>query len=485
MAPLDGARWALRACLRMGARAGTRFTLCTLLAMAAAQTGSPAAASTPGAALSPFGTLLALFDSAYAPSATLKAEAAALAGMARDASLAQLPSFSATERLAWHDYGALGISLELAAELPIYRSLAAPTAAMQAHREATQASRAAAAAAAARAQFVLTVLALALTQELENEATAATARFAAEVWQPPTNLADALHVAPSERELLALYRSVVNLAEFAAGNAAELRRELTRTLGTSVTDLPLPKFAAAIAALDMAPPTLDSCLATGPEASAARQRFEQRLLGLTLERTTELEVNLFGQVGYQGGFGAGATGVAPSVAGLQAQLGVAVRLAMPDGWPVSGEVGATAHLGGAEQTLSLSWPPVRRNAHSLGHAAALEDASGVLAAELAQLTSEASAQLRAYADATAAVENAEAQLLWLAFDVHPDALDLDSARTLASRTFDNPVLELHAVSYRADVAFAQLTLATQLADLQVLCGVGALGTVRAGEVALP
>lgn len=484
MAPLEGARPALRACLRGGLHVGVWFTLCTLPALATAQTdaraGAPARAAAP-AAPNPFGRWLALFDSAYAPSAALNAEADALAGMAHAALLAGLPSVSLTERLAWHDYGALGLSLEFGAEVPIYRSLAAPTTAMQAHREAALASRANAAVTAARAQFVLTALSLALTQELEHEATAATTRFAAEVWRPPTAMADALHVAPQDRELLALYRSVASLAEFASGNAVELRRELARTLGTAAADLPLPSFAATIEALDEAPPTLDACLANAPEASAARLRFDQRLLGLALDRTTELEVNLFGNVGYQGGFGAYRAGPA----GTQAQLGVALRVAVPDGWPVSGEFSATAHLGGAEQALALSWPPVSRGVMPRGHAAALEEANAALASELAQLTAEAAAQLRAYADAAANVENAETQLLWLALDVHPDAIDLDSARALAAQPFDDPVLELHAVSYRADLAFAQLSLVTQLADLQVLCGVGEFGAWRADHVTLP
>lgn len=436
----------------------------------------------PVAAANPLAELLTRFDAAYEPPDHLVAEAADLAAVGAAQAGALAPGVAFDERLAWSGYGALELSLGLDADIPLYSARAAPRAELQRHRQEALEQRAAAVRATARAQFASDVVSLALASELATAAGAALRRFRSEVWSPPDDLEAAARLPPRERELLSLHADVAALEAFALDHARQLRGSVNRALVD--TDPPLiPTFAEVFVAFDRTAPSLEACLATAPEAQAARMRHRQRLLAFEADAAVDLEVGLFAHVGYQVAWPA--PGAPPAAGGgrggqTAARLGVTANLALPDGWPLSGAAGVTTDLAGAEQTLRLTWPPVRRVRGPLDIAGVTAEADAALAAQLEQVVSEVSRLLRTHRDALAALRDAELRLLWLAADTDPESFATDHGTPweLAERPFEDPVRELHAVMLRADVAFARLTLLTNLFDLQVACGSGELGDRR-------
>lgn len=421
----------------------------------------------------------------YQPPPQLASEAAALAAAGAADELAGLPRLSLTERLTAAAYQNLSLAIDLDLDVPIYRSLAAPRAAVQAARERDLAASSALAAAEAHAHLLVSALALALTTELERAANAALTRFRAEVWDPPATTAGALEVKPSDRELLGLYRSVERLEQFAAAQAAEYARRLERGLAVPVERLPLPSFDDAYRALDRAPPEPGACLLTSPQAAAALRRHEQRLLTGTLERTPDFDVTLSANLAYQA-----TSGHATAAGGVSGGLVLTARLQVPDGWPLAGAATASASLDGAQQRLSLTWPRPPRL--GLDDPSAVEaEAARVLADDLERLADHVAGLLRERREAAATLEDAELRLRWLALDARQaadprsatdpqSATDPRSAAALARGRFPDPVAELRAVALGADLAFARLALVSNTVALEVVCG-GAFGLERSGS----
>jgi len=420
-------------------------------------------------------TLLAAAQANYSEPRHLQLEATGLASAALIQEHAALPRLGFEQSLRWRGYEAFDLHLALDASVPLFRSRTASITELQAERYEDHAARATADKAAARAEFLADALALALVLRLEADSSRALQRFQLEVWSPPTDPDQLFALAPPERELLELFQSVQGLAVFSRQHVSELTKRLGVATGTVVNHEAWPAFDEILAAIDLEPPTQESCVETSPDARAAISRHRQRLLDLAVDRTLDVQVNLVGSLGYDDTLGLTA---APDDHSTRAQLGLEARIYLPDSWPVTADVGGRIGLDGAEQSLRVDWPP---NPAGPSPAAAAAQTDLDLADELEYLDGQVTALLQALDDALAGANEAEARLLWLARDHHPDGSSLPSARTAAMAQFPDPVIDLYAVSHRADLAFAQLALARTALDLQVLCGAGDHGVRAGGE----
>ena len=150
---------------------------------------------------------------------------------------------------------------------------------------------------------------------------------------------------------------------------------------------------------------------------------------------------------------------------------------LPDGWPVSGSVAASASVAGAEQSVRLTWPPTDARTYRDGPEAAAHEAERLFAEELDYLASSAAALLRSLATAKAEAQAQELYLLWLMLDGLPGATP-ENARALARSELADPATNLQAATYRADWVFALLNTAAVHVDLQVLCGMAPLGVAQ-------
>jgi len=438
-----------------------RRSLVALGALGVLGLASIAAAQAPSTDLE---TLVAAAQANYSPPRHLQLEASDLASAALIQAHAALPRVGVEQSLRWRGYEAFDLHLALDASVPLFRARAAPIAELQAERERDHAARAAADNAAARAEFLADALALALVLRLEADSGRALQRFRLEVWTPPTDPDHLFALPPPERELLELFRSVEGLSDFSRQHVSELTKRLAQATGGPVNHETWPTFDQILAAIDLEPPTRESCVEAAPDARAATSRHRQRLLDIAVDRTLDVQVNLVGSLGYDDTLGLGAP---PGANSTRAQLGLEARIYLPDGWPVTADVSARMGLDGAEQSLRVDWPPTPSGPDA---AAAAARADLDLADELEYLEGQVTASLRARDDALASVHEAETRLLWLARDHHAAGSSLASARAAAWAQFPDPVIDLYAVSHRADLAFAQLALARTALDLQVLCG---------------
>jgi len=411
-------------------------------------------------------TLLAAAQAHYSPPRHLQLEASDLASAALIQAHAALPRVGFEQSLRWRGYEAFDLHLGLEASVPLFRARTAPIAELQAERERDHAARAAADKAAAHAEFLADALALALVLRLEADSGSALERFRLEVWSPPTSADQLFALAPPDRELLELFHSVQGLYAFSRQHVSELKERLSQATGGPVDRETWPGFDELLAAIDLEPPPRQSCVEASPDARAAISRHRQRLLDLAVDRTLDVQVNLVGSVAYDDTLGLAAPAGSNST---RAQLGLEARIYLPDDWPVVADVGARMGLDGADQSLRVEWPPAPSGPNA---DAATARADLDLADALEYLEGQVAASLRAHDEALAGVNEAEARLLWLARDHHPDGSSLASARAAAWARFPDPVVDLYAVSHRADVAFAQLALARTALDLQVLCGTG-------------
>jgi hypothetical protein len=425
-----------------------------------------AAAAAQGAVLEP---LLAAYEARYSPSAFLTQQANDLANAALANELAQLPELSVTESVAWRDFSSVEMNVGVSASVPLYRLRMEPEAALLAERRSAFTAFTKATAAAARAGFVRDVLSLALVTDLGAAATATLTEFE-RYWRPPATHADAFLLHPTERELLVVHQTVAGLARFAAVNATELWRRLERTHGVPATALSLPTFAELKSAIVTAPPSLAACLASGPEALAAASLHRQRALERALTSTAGVEVGLFARADYRDRFPSASGGGAVS-----ASIGLEARIPLPGHWPASGELTGRVSPTGAEQAFRLTWPTAATATGSPGSTADERLDDRELADSLEYLTATVTALLRSYESAATGVAAAELTLLWLVRDHLPGIAGLEEARA-AARAVEDPVLAMHVVNARAELAFAEAELAGLALDLQVACGTGRLGS---------
>lgn len=442
-------------------RAGRTTRAALLLALLA----PGAAAAAQGSVLEP---LLAAYEAHYSPPAFLTQQANELATSALAHELARLPELSVAESVTWRDFSSVEVSLGMSASIPLYRLRTEPEAALLAEQRSAFTAFTTATATAARAEFIRDVLSLALVTDLSAAATATLTEFE-RYWRPPTSHADALVLRPGERELLVVHQEVAGLARFAAANATELWRRLERIHGVPATALSLPTFDELKSAILTDPPSLPVCLASGPEALAAVSLHRQRALERALASTAGVEIGLFARADYRGRFpSASDAGAATAAIGLEA------RIPLPGHWPASGELTGRVSPTGAEQAFRLTWPTAATTG-SLGSTDDERFDDLELADSLEYLTATVTALLRSYESAASGVDAAELTLLWLVRDHMPDAVGLEAARA-AARAVEDPVLAMHVVNARAELAFAEAELAGLALDLQVACGTGRLGS---------
>lgn len=420
-------------------------SLLALLALSQAQAGE----------VVNFGDLLAAFDAAYEPPAELKDAAFQVAVLGRHAQLDSLPSLTLSERVTWADYDRLLLDVDLSVQLPLFRSKAAPLAALQTQRLLLLAAETALVKVEARNQFITDLLALALLRGMEADAAAALEQLRIAGWSPPTALSEALALPPHQRDLLAAYWRVAGLLSFASSQLPIVEHRVATALKAEHAPQRLPAFAEFLAAATPAAPDQRQCTASWPLEQQARLTHQQQLSEAQVRNTVDLRLDLNAGTAYRNG-------------GLSATLGIEARLPLPTASPVSGQLGLAAHQGGVDQTLRLSWPAQPASSRHVAD----KELLATLEQELRSIQLNLDAARRATTAAASEVEATELQLLWAAIDLGgmPTDIDLADAKELASAASAEPFAELHLLPLRADLAFARLTLTERLLELQLLCG---------------
>ena len=435
------------------------FCAATLLLVGTAAAGS-SATSTAGAPASVH-ELLELFETTYRPGADLLDAAWQVAELGRQQELERYPRLSFTERATWRSGQRITLDLDLTATLTLYRSNAELLERLQEQRvrmldlEGTLARK------EARSRFQGQLLELSLYRSLAKELAGALAVTAAQIPRP-ADMEAALALHPGERDPLLLRRNVESLHEQVVERAQELEEDIQRTLRmeTPLPDLPpmedlLPLFVEAH-------PEPEICLAESPLLRQAElhhgvQRSERRA-----QEALDFRVELQGSSFYRGGE-------------LLGSVGLELRLPLPTGSPVAGQVSLAADPGTVEQTLRLSWPP---SSPTMRPVDAHERAES-LSTERTSLESELLNLFRSLDAARKAVESAELQLLWLVKDIHggaawgvtePPTNDLTELRDLSRRPVAEPLGELQRVRYLSELLFAKLAYAEQALTVELVCG---------------
>ncbi len=421
----------------------------------------PLCAAAGGQAAMTLAELEAAFAASYVPGSALQAVTEQLAALDTQLDYDSFPSFTLRERLEWRRSSGLSLDLDLSAVMPLYRSLDAPNRALQSQRWATLTLEQAVAAAEARTEFVRTVLLLAAFSELEAEAGAALGRIAETGWRQPADVSAAFAAAPDEREMIGLVRNVAGLHAYARTNSRLLAEQVARDLAVgaggdpvATATLLLPPLATLLAELGTPDMDAAACLAASPFAELARARHEEQLIDWHVRGAPDLRVELHAGGAYRHGAFSGT-------------VRLEARLPLPPTLPVTGQLSAGLTPTGADQALSVTWPPRLDPFHLAGdvpHAAAEK-----LEAELTHLERDIDGLSRALANAADDIGTAQLKLLWFVRDVLGLA-DLEEARAAAHRPAADPVVELQLVGLRADLTFARLAHAEAALDLALLCG---------------
>lgn len=400
--------------------------------------------------------LLAAFALVYEPHPELKDAAFQVAALGRHAELESLPSLSLTERVSWVDYDRLQLDVDLSLQLPLLRTKGAPLAQLQAQRQLLLNAETALSQAEARHRFTMDLLTLALLRSATHDTDMALKRLQDTPWSPPTEVTAALALPAQQREVLAAYWRVASLNSFAGGQLPLFEQRVATALGQVNAPPHLPSFDDLVSHATARGAGQPSCARPSPQEHQAHLRHRQQQLEARAQGALDLRVDLNGGVAYRNG-------------DLSATIGLEARLPLPAAAPVAGQVGVAAHQGGAEQTLRLSWPAPPPSIRPVE----ATELQAQLAEELTVIKLNLQAARHAATAAASEVDATELQLLWAALDLRgwQQGDDLVTARALAYARSTDPLVELHLLPLRVDVAFARLNLAERLLELELLCGV--------------
>lgn len=408
--------------------------------------------------------LLARFEAAYQPSADVLDAAWHVAALGRQLELEALPRLTFTERTTWDAYERLALDLDLSAFLTLYRSNGALLERLQGARVRMLGLEEALAWNDASHRFRSDLLALSSFRFIKEQLAAALARVNQAYGDGPADISQALRLYPEERDFLALKRALEELRVQVAHRIADLEAALQAALRTDDALPALPPPEALMPLLVSGDFHVARCLATSPILMQADLHNAVQGLESASQNALDFRVELHGSALYRSG-------------DLLATVGLELRLPLPSGAPLSGQVSLSADPVRAEQTLRLSWPPnepQHRPTPETEHA----DRN---AAERAALEAEIVHLFRSVEAARASAEGAELQLLWLITDIYPaetrsgeasEAEVLVTARGLSRVPAPDLYADLQRVRYLTEFAFARQAHGEQLLALEVVCGPG-------------
>lgn len=495
-----------------------RTIVCGLILLAAPWLGSASASSRPEAGsvtLEPsnaLSALLAAFEASYQPpeheSAAWRVARATLERSENGLS----PRLALAQELEWDEFDALSLALGLDLEVPLLSPKARAEQELAEVDLAVQLQAGRASRAQAKASFIVDLAGLATIDWAEQLVSAARLRIDGLGWGG--SLPHTGYVPPAERELLKAAQRLHDTAQWLAQESRTLRLRLTRSIGRPADELVRPQLsdielflhtlsgelADQLAAPTTAsrgpvrgePPTASdsgACYASSPLVAAARLRHAQNLANDTARATPDYEVGLRAHLGYAVTPWSGASRVGVGLgAGDGGELNGAVRIEgrypLPDSWPLAGSVSLEAGLGGLEQRLELSWPPLQRPGDDP------VDRERQLANELEDVASRLLAARRAWLAAKQDKQRLARDLSWLLGDASPGIAEAALQRQLeaaltspalgavkgarsAGAGGDVPADErllLESVELRLQYAFARLAELTALTDYLVACG---------------
>lgn len=443
---------------RPGTHRPLRAALPLVLAALLAGGGATAQATTELANLS---ALQRQYEANYQPGAEVLDAQWQLAVLGRQLAFDALPALTFTQRAAWRAYQQWSLELDLAGTVPLYRSRAEPLAAVHEAQVALLADEAQFRQKEAHGRFHRELLALTLFRFMEPDLSQALENLQVAGWVQPASVAEALPLRPQARELLALELHVRGLHDHVRQRITDIERSLAASLALPGTVPALPRFSVMHELLVPPPTSFDSCIGSSPVLRQGLLHHEVRTLEEQAQRTPDVRLELRAGTSYRNSH-------------VAATVGLQARVALPSAAPVAGSLGATVDPQGAEQTLSLSWPPP----DVAGGPRPRTEAEEPLQRERQALESELRALHGAYQAAIDQVEAAEVQLLWTALDVHghyPPAAAaphevLEHARELANTPSHDPFADLELARLRSELGFAQLALAELLIDMSLVCG---------------
>lgn len=433
----------------------------TLLLPGTAAAGSAVTAAASGSERAAVLLLLERFEATYQPGPEFLDAAWQVHELGRQQELEEYPRLSFMERAAWQGGERLTVDLDLSATWTLYRSNARIRAQLQELRVRMLDLEGSFARAEARSRFRGQLLELVQYRFLEGHLSAALSRTAAES-PVAMNLEQALQLHQGERDLLRLRRHVEAMHEQVAQRVRELEEGMQRVLGSAEPVPDLPAFEELLPLLVEVPREPERCLARSP----LRQQTELHHTVQTFERraqdTLDLRVELQGSAFYRSGE-------------LFGSVGLELRLPLPSGLPVSGQLSLAADPSSVEQVLRLSWPPP-----APAHRPVTEqERAEYLAEEREALEAEVRGLFRSLDSAREAVDVTELQLLWLVSDIHgwaawPPAeaspASIAEIRALSRQQVAEPIGELQRVRHLSELVFAQLAYAEQALTLDLVCG---------------
>ncbi|MFA5550923.1 MAG: hypothetical protein WDA03_04825 [Trueperaceae bacterium] len=426
--------------------------------------GAVAHAETPAPGTS-LQELLARYQAAYQPPTDLEDAAWQVEALGRQLEHRHLPRLSFTERATWSNFQRWTLELDLSVTLPLYRSNSAILNLLQDQRLRALGLDQNLARHEALSYFKLGLLEVSLLRSVEEQVSGALQRLYLSGWHRPASLDIAVALDPAERDLLVLQQGAESLLAYVTRRLTELEAELFVPLGLTASALESPPYSQLLPQVVPELPPLERCLVSSPLLAQAEMHHDLQDLEHQALRAPDLSLELLGGGAYQRG-------------ALQGTIGLEMRLPIPNGYPVAGQLGVSTDLGGTQQTMQVSWPPppaLNRPRSALERVKAKESELESIAADIRAIYDNAESA----ADRVAATE---LQLLWLVADANGlraapgaafSAAELAAVHALADSPTGDPLTDLQRVRHWSDTAFARLAHAEQLLALGLVCGAGA------------
>lgn len=448
-------------------------------------------------ALAELDEYLAVFERSYRPPdhelAALRVAEAALTGARHGSS----PRLTLGQELDWDDFSTVTLGLETGVELPLISSSAA--AETELAELDLQVSRHAQRLSFAEAKANLLV-------DLAHLATITWARLlvadavrlvesAGTRWSMDSDLG---YVPPAERDAFDSVQRLFDTQLWLDQQSEALHRRLARTLSLAPEDIQPPSLDDLGRYLDSASGSLadpenhpaaaavPGCFEASPLVAAARLRHAQSVAHDALLDLPEYTLGLSARLGYAfgpwprspsaGGFGSSAA----AQGDFNGAIAIEARYAVPEGWPLAGDLTVSVRPRGLEQSLDLAWPPLPRPRP------VEVDRDRELATELeniaVDLTNLQRARLLAHDDRL----RVERQLSWAVIDLDP-AIDEPTLRHLLTLAVTSTAVgilgrapvdaapadmlpELELAELRLQLAFARLAEITAQVEYLSACG---------------
>ena len=408
--------------------------------------------------------LLDRFNAVYQPPADLRDAAWQVAALGRQLDHGRLPRLSLTERATWSNFQRWSLDLDLTATLPLYSSNSAVLSLLQNQRLLALDFDQSLARLEALSSFKLGLLELSLLRGVEGQVASALQRLELSGWRAPATTGFALALEAAERDLLVLQRSAEGLLAYVTRRLTELEAGLFTPLGISASAHESPPYDQLLSQVLPELPPLERCLVSSPVLTQTAMHHELQDLERQALHTPDLRLELHSGGAYQRG-------------ALRGSIGLEMRLPLPNGFPVAGQLGVSADLGGAQQTLQVSWPPPP----ALNRPHSAQERASAREVELGTITANIRAMFDVAESAAEQADVTELQLLWLVADANGlraapggsiGAAELATVRALADSPLADPLADLQRVRHWSDLAFARLAHAQQLQALGLLCGAG-------------